>query len=290
MTTKKNAISPWTADSGIPACPGRTNKNELIKSWLPQNRWRNEAPWTHNGPPRFLRAIRALHVYAYAYAFARKMQFFRPPGNAYSPIRRSQAEQFWTSGHHHRLLGNFTPKGGGGGGGGGGGEWSPPVVCFPRGFVREFVAYFVDSGDSRCYAPVYPHNVQFVGHCFDDGLRTTTECLFEFQTEESPAWDLLPPRGEISQRRFFFLFLRFFPWKRQSVIRWKLHVVKILVRVVKSMQNSGRANLVNSVSLLNLCQRCWKFSYRENERIRDERTYRDVKFRSKIEKHTRWRN
>ena len=86
MTTKKNAISPWAADSGIPACPGRTNKNELIKSWLPQNRWRNEAPWTHTMAPRAFPACHpGLYVYAYAYAFARKMQFFRPRGNAYSP-------------------------------------------------------------------------------------------------------------------------------------------------------------------------------------------------------------
>lgn len=69
------------ADSKIPALRGRANKNELIKRPDPRGEVEKRAPWTHNA------AFPACHPYAYAYASARKMQFFSSPSlswNAYS--------------------------------------------------------------------------------------------------------------------------------------------------------------------------------------------------------------
>lgn len=93
------------ADSKIPALRGRANKNELIKRPDPERRGRETSPVDTQCrvscvPPVCI-CIRIRTEDAI---------FLLPLPIVECIFRRSQAEQFRTNGHDHRLLGNFTAQ------------------------------------------------------------------------------------------------------------------------------------------------------------------------------------
>lgn len=104
------------ADSKIPALRRRANKNELIK------RPGSERRGGETSPVDTQCRVSCVPLVCICIRIRTEDAISPPPPlpSVECIFRRSQAEQFRTNGHDHRLLGNFTAQ----------------THCAPRGFVN----------------------------------------------------------------------------------------------------------------------------------------------------------
>lgn len=94
------------ADSKIPALRGQANKNELIKRPGPERRGGETSPVDTQC------RVSCVPLVCICIRIRTEDAIFPLPplSSAECIFRRSQAKQFRTNGHDHRLLGNFTAQ------------------------------------------------------------------------------------------------------------------------------------------------------------------------------------